>query len=125
MQKYGLRIGLVGIEFPSIEDRNKAIQYFTKGSDVTINLGSGIKYKNGEGNFSVYDRNTKEVIVNCHECDGSFLVDTCNQRKYPYKYSYSDNWEERDEYICDACFSKQFKLKEIHDAKEILKGNEE
>lgn len=124
MQKYGLRIGQIGIEFPSVEDRNKALQYFTKGSDVKINT-SGIKFSSGEGSFSVYDRDTKEVLTICHECEGTFLQDTCHKREYPKKYSYGNSWESKNAFICDACYAKQLKAKEVADAKKTLEGQED
>lgn len=124
MKKYGLRIGNVGIEFPSIDDRQKALIAFTKGSDVKINI-NGIKYQNGEGNFSLYDRDTAEVISICELCKGDFLLDTCSFRKYPKKSSWEDNFRDVDDYICDACLAEQIKAKEVFDAKKLLKDQEE
>ena len=124
MQKYGLRIGDVGVEFPSIEDRNKALSAFTKGTDVKIHI-SGIKFTDGEGNFSVYDRDTKEVLTICTECKGTFLQETCSKREFPYKYSYSSSWDTMDEFICDACFAKLLKAKEKADAQKVLDAEED
>ena len=124
MQKYGLRIGDVGVEFPSIEDRNKAVQAFTKGTDVKIH-SNGIKFTDGEGNFSVYDRDTKEILTVCAECEGTFLQDTCSKREFPYKHSYSKDWIVRDEFICDACLAKRIKSKEKADAQKVLDSEED
>lgn len=124
MQKFGLRIGDTGVEFPSIEDRNKAIQYFTKGSDVKIHT-SGIKFTPGEGSFSVYDRDTKDILTICAKCEGTFLQETCNKREYPDKRYYSNEWSTENGFICDACLAKQTKLKEIEDAKKTLEDANE
>lgn len=120
MQKYGLRIGDVGVEFPSAEDRQKALQYFTKGTDVTIH-SVGIKFTEGKGSFSVYDRDTKEILTICVKCEGTFLIETCNKRKFPDQRYYSKEWSNEDAFICDACYQKQLKLKELDDAKKIVK----
>lgn len=125
MKKYGLRIGDVGIEFSSIEERQQALLDFTKGSDVKINVGPGIVYSEGEGNFSVYDRDTKEVVVRCCICKGIFELRSCFLREYPYKYSYQKEYSTSEGYICDACFEKQNKAKKIFDDEKILNENKE
>lgn len=124
MKKFGLRIGQVGVEFPSAEDRQKAIINFTKGTDVTISE-SGIKYKDGIGNFSVYDRDTKETITTCAVCRGEFSVETCSEREYPNKYSYSNEYHTDTGFVCDACFTKKVKDKEIFDAKKLVEESNE
>lgn len=124
MKRYGLRIGNIGVEFPSLEERSKALLDFTKGTDVDIR-DSGIKYKEGKGNFSVYERETKETIVTCCECNGEFGIDSCKKREYPRKYSYSNEWSTNEGYICDACLAKQIKDKEIFDAKKLIEKEEE
>ena len=124
MKKYGLRIGNVGIEFPSIEDRQKAVTAFTKGTDVVIKT-SGIKFKDGEGNFSVYDRDTKETLTICNICSGTFLHDSCTDREYPHKNSWENKFGTETRFICDACFAKQLKAKELFDAKKIVEDSED
>ena len=124
MKKFGFRIGDTGVEFPSIEDREKAIRVFTKSSTVKIS-NIGIRYKDSEGSFAVYDRDTKEVITNCVSCEGQFYVDSCGKREYPEKYSYSNDYHEENAYICDACYAKKIKAKEIFDARQIVKKAEE
>ena len=123
MQRYGLRIGNVGVEFPSIEDRNKALQAFTSGTDVIIN-SERIIYTPGEGNFSVYDRDTKDVITKCVICEGSFLQATCSLREYPFKNSWEKDWNNIENYICDACYAKQVKAEEIFKAKKLVENSE-
>jgi len=123
MIKYGIRIGNVGIEFPSIQDRDKAITTFTKGSDVVIS-DNGVRYTEGKGNFSVYDRDTSQVMTNCHICKGIFLLDTCKMREYPFKNSWSDKYTTETGYICDACLASQEKAKQIFDAKKLVASNE-
>jgi hypothetical protein len=122
--KFGLRIGNIGIEFISKEDRDKAIKTFTQGTDVVIE-GKGFKYRNGEGSFSVYDRDTKEQIVICEVCKGDFLLQSCSEREYPYKHSYMKDYSETTGYICDACYATRIKDKEVWDAKKLLKEKEE
>ena len=124
MKKYGIRIGNIGVEFPSIEDRSKAINVFTKGTDVKISE-SGIRYSDGKGSFSVYDRDTKEIITNCHMCQGVFLHETCPKRAYPYKNSWEKEFSQAEDYICDACLASQEKAKKIFDAEQTLKEGKE
>lgn len=118
MKKYGLRIGNVGVEFISIDERNKALSDFTRGCDVEIS-DSGLKFKDGKGSFSVYDRDTKEVVATCCVCQGVFGIDTCNERSYPY-YSYNKKYYETSGYICDACLAKKMKDKQIFEAKSLV-----
>ena len=124
MKKYGLRIGDVGIEFPSIDDRQKALLAFTKGTDVKIS-NSGIKYRDGEGNFSVYDRDTKETLTTCGICSGVFSIDTCSEREYPHKHGWETKFGTETGFICEACFSKQLKSKELFDAKKLVEESED
>jgi len=126
MKKYGLKIGDIGIEFPSVEDRQKALNFFTKGTDVKISP-RGVRYSDGEGSFSVYDRDTKEVITTCEVCVGTFLIETCSRREYPDKYSYNEKYHTADGFICDACFAKKNKDKELFEARQKLEaaGEEE
>ena len=123
MQKYGLRIGDIGVEFPSTEDRQKALLAFTKGTDVKIH-SSGIKFTQGEGSFSVYDRDTKEVLTICNICSGNFLSETCTEREYPHKNSWEKGYGTETGFICDACFAKQVKAKELFDAQKLVSGAE-
>ncbi len=123
MKKYGLRIGNVGVEFPSIEERNKALNDFVKGTDVNIS-DLGIRFKDGNGNFSVYDRDTKEILSNCHVCEGIFGTDTCSERTYPNKESWSKTYSDATYFICDSCLAKKIKDKQIFDAKQLIKEDE-
>ena len=118
MKKYGLRIGDIGIEFPSIEERNKVLTDFTKGCDVVVS-DSGLRFKEGKGSFSVYDRDTKDILTNCLSCSGIFGIDTCGQREYPYR-SYSGKYDTSNGFICDACLAKKIKDKQIFDAQQIV-----
>jgi hypothetical protein len=123
MKKYGLRIGDTGIEFSSIEERDKALHAFTRGCDVIIS-DSGLRYKEGKGGFSVYDRDTKEVVANCYICKGVFGIDTCSERQYPYK-SYNGKYDTTTDYICDACLAKKIKDKQVFDAQQLLNKEKE
>lgn len=123
-RKFGFRIGDIGLEFISKEDRDKAIKTFTQGCDVRIS-NSGIKYSDGKGTFSVYDRDTKETITTCCVCKGEFDISTCPEREYPYKNSWQKNYDTTTGYICDACLAKNTKAKEVFDAKRLLEEKEE
>ena len=124
MKRFGLRIGEIGVEFPSIEDREKALKAFTKGTDVRIS-SHGIRYTDGEGSFSVYDRDTKETLTNCYLCNGVFSIETCNKRTYPMKNSWEKKFTEVENYICDGCLASQEKAKKIFDARETIQGAED
>jgi hypothetical protein len=119
MKKYGLKIGNVGVEFVSIDERDKAIKDFTKGTNVIIR-DDGVRFNEGNCSFGVYDRDTKEVLVNCAECKGIFGIDSCGQREYPAKCNWQNAYEIRTNYICDACYARKLKEKEIFDAKQLL-----
>lgn len=119
MKKYGLRIGTTGVEFVSIAERDKALKDFTQGTDVAISNG-GIKYLEGKGSFSVYDRDTKEIITTCAVCHGEFSIETCPEREYTYKYYGAKDFGNTTGYICDACFAKREKEKKLFDAQKTL-----
>jgi hypothetical protein len=123
MKKYGLRIGNIGVEFVSQQDREKALLNFTKGTDVIIS-DSGIRFIDGNGSFSIYDRDTKEVIVNCNVCKGVFGIDSCGKRTYPYKHPWESSYSDTENYICDACLASQEKAKRVFEAKELLNEEE-
>ena len=124
MKRYGLRIGNIGVEFPSVDDREKAIKYFTKGTDVKIS-DRGIRFSDGEGSFSVYDRDTKETLTNCHICRGVFSLETCSKREYPHKNSWEKKFGKEENFICDACLAAQQKAEKIFAAKQTLDKEEE
>lgn len=121
MKRFGLQIGDVGVEFPSQEDRQKAIIDYTKGTTVRI-YNSGIRFQPGKDAFSTYEREDKDILVHCAECSGIFSIDVCGKRNYPRKYSYAKDYEETGGYICDACFAKAQKAKELFDAKKLIEN---
>ncbi len=119
MKRYGLRIGDIGVEFPSREEREIALKAFTKGSDVKIHP-SGVKYRDGVGTFSVYERLSEETLVTCNGCKGVFGVDVCPNREYPYKNSWETEYGTVAEHVCDACFASAIKSKELFEAKKLI-----
>lgn len=119
MLKYGLRIGEVGLEFSTREDREKAIIVLTKCSSVNI-CDTGIRYRDSDGAFGTYERESKEIQANCKECGGVFSIETCPRRDYPKYNDWNKRWDIMTGHICDACLAKQKKAKEIADAKEKL-----
>ena len=119
MRKYGLRISETGIEFSTREEREKAILTFTRGSTIRISTFCGIIYSESKDAFGTYERETNEIPVKCGECWEVFLIKTCPKREYP-NLSYSKTWTTSDGYICDACYAKKIRAKEIADTKKIL-----
>lgn len=123
MKKFGLRIGDIGIEFSDVQSRDKALMDFAKGSDVKIS-DSGVRFTDGKGSFSVYDRDTKETIVNCCQCQGVFDIQSCTNRTYPHKHSWEKEYTDKEGFICDACLTKLTKDKEVFNAKKLLNQDE-
>lgn len=126
MKRYGFRIGEVGIEFVSIEDRDKAIKDFTHGSVIRISE-SGIRYHDDDRGkaFSVYDRETSEIIAVCNECAVSFSIESCPKREYPKKNSWEKDFSSNEAHVCDACFAVAVRKKEVFDAKKIFDTDKE
>lgn len=123
MKRYGLRIGDVGVEFPSREERQKALVDFTGGACVKIS-DSGIRFSDGKDAFSTYERDDKEVLANCIKCQGVFGIDACPSREFPKKESWNKDFRDQTGSICDACFEVQRKAKELFDAKKVVAKNE-
>jgi len=123
MRKYGFKIGTVGVEFPTIESRQKAIIAFTSSSTVNI-FNKGVKYRDGTNSFSVYDRDTEFVMVTCEECEGEFSSDTAPKQPYEYRPIYANDYEEKTGHICAACLAAINKEREIFIAKAILSKEE-
>lgn len=121
MKRYGLRVGNVGVEFPSREERQKALIDFTNGTSVVIS-NSGIRYSDGKDAFSTYERDDKEILVNCHECQGVFGIDACPSREYPKMESWQNKYSNITNHICDACFEVARKAKELFDAKQVVEN---
>lgn len=123
MKKYGLRIGNTGVEFISQDEREKALRDFTKGVDVIIS-SVGLRYKEGEGSFSVYERDTKEILTNCEVCKGVFGIDSCGEREYPEKAFYATEYRKETGYICDACLARAVKAEGLFEAKKKVAESE-
>jgi hypothetical protein len=119
MKRYGLKIGSTGIEFASLDERDKALRIFTRGVNVKIN-SSGIRYAEGDDSFGVYERDTKEILVLCKECNGLFGIDSCGKREYPRKHSWENQYGVDTDYICDACFVRAEKAKKLFEAKKLV-----
>lgn len=123
MKRYGLRIGNVGVEFPSRDERQKAMIAFTSGTCSQIS-NEGVRFQDDKGTFSTYERDDKEVLVNCKVCKGVFGVDACSPREFPFKSCYSTQFVSETGHICDACFEAQRKAKELDDAKKVVSAAE-
>ena len=119
MKRYGLRIGDTGVEFPSREERQKAMIAFTIGTCTKIS-DYGIRFTDGKDAFSTYERDDKEILANCSVCNGVFGIETCGIRKYPNKPSYSETYSVEEQHICDACLANQSEAKKLFDAQAIV-----
>lgn len=104
--RYGLRIGDVGVEFTTKEERSNALLVFTRGSDVEIKP-IGVKYQIGHGKFSVYERDLSITTTICAICSGEFDILDCGKRLYPIKYSWNSEYSDTEGYICDACYTRK------------------
>jgi hypothetical protein len=120
MNIYGLRIGSVGLEFPSREDRDKAIVTFTHSSAVRVENSAGLRYRPGEKEFSTYERDNAVVQANCNKCKGVFTTETCQEREVPRK-DWNGKFEDGDAtatmWLCDGCYAQWMQDKKVHDAK--------
>lgn len=124
---YGLQIDDVGIEFPSREDRDKAILTFTRGSSVAISTYGGPRFKPAKGAFSTYERDPAQQQANCENCHGIFLAETCPQRTVPergYKPNLWPEGETETRFLCDGCHARYLREKELHDAKKVVEAAE-
>jgi hypothetical protein len=122
MKRFGLKIGSIGVEFPSREEREKALTAFVKGTDVEI-FETGVKYRDGKGSFSVYERMTEETLVTCADCDGVIGIDSCPRGNFPHKDSWNGNYTTRERHLCDACSTFTQKAKKIFEAEQLIKNS--
>jgi hypothetical protein len=128
MKVYGLRIGDVGIEFGDLQSREKALLTFTRGSTVKIVTSAGPRFRDHEGAFSTYERETNDQAMNCTECMSVFTSETCMKREVPEKrydgsvskYVYQDDGRMTDEILCDGCFAKKIREFEVFKAKQVM-----
>lgn len=121
MKRYGLRVGMVGVEFSSKEERDKALLCFTRGGTVRINTSAGIRYEDdGDPSFGTYERESNEVLANCSNCQGTFSTETCCHRKYRVKLSYRKEVTDESGFLCDGCLAKITKDTELFEAKQKL-----
>ena len=125
MRRFGLRIGEVGVEFSSREERQKALMNFTTGVCIKISDCAGPRYSDHSGAFSTYERDDKEILVNCKSCSNIFGADACPSREYPHKNSWEKEFGTETNHICDACFEAARKAKEIFDAKKVIESIQE
>ena len=123
---YGLRIGDAGIEFPSREDRDKAMLAFTRGSSTKVSDYGGPRYHPGKDTFSTYERDSAQQLSNCDTCKGVFLAETCPKRTIPYK-DFDGKFTEgktEQEFLCDGCYAQRLEEKRLHDAKRVVAAAE-
>ena len=127
MKAYGLRIGGVGVEFSTREDREKALLMFCRGGCVAISDTEGVRYSDGDGTFATYERNTEKQLTNCSICKGVFPVETCSKRSFARK-DWDSKFPEKDDsttaFICDGCLAARVQEKKVHDAEKTLSAAE-
>jgi hypothetical protein len=125
MIKYGLKIGTVGLEFSDQQTREKAMITFCKGSCVDITTYAGPRYKQGEGTFATYERNSEEELINCSKCEGVFSSQVCSRRTVP-RTDYSGGFKSGNEekYLCDGCHTKIKEDYKVYQAKKIIEDKE-
>ena len=117
-----MKIGEVGLEFVSREDREKALLTFTRSSTIKIS-NSGVRYREGSTPFGTYERDTCEVLFNCENCNGVFSSETCKVRKYQgLQYNWSKSLDDIEKTLCDGCFVTAKEEAEIFKAKKVLEG---
>ena len=126
MNVYGLMIGSAGIEFPSREDRDKAIKVFTNGSSIEISESCGVRYKPSQKVFGTYERDTSQVMAKCSKCLGIFTNETCSERSVPAHKSYPKHEEfsdeMREEWLCDGCYAHRMQAKKVYDAQKTVEA---
>ncbi len=123
MKVYGFRIGDVGLEFGSREDREKSLITYSRSATVTIS-SHGVRYQEGCSPFGTYERDTKEILTNCKTCSGVFSSETCLRRTYPHKNSWEKSYGDETEYICDGCLTSKTKEHELFKATTLLQKDE-
>ena len=122
MKVYGFRIGSIGIEYADQQTREKAMLAFTNGHCTEIREYGGPRFEDGRGDFSVYERDNTDQIMNCHVCSGHFSSESCSQKSVPKK-SYNGKFltdQTEDIYLCAACA-----LKRRNDYQEFLERESE
>ena len=130
MNRYGLKIKDVGLDFPDKASRDKALLIFTNCNVVRVNPGSGVVYSDCASNeFSVYDRNDSEVLMRCKLCEGIFTSETCTQRSIPAitwdrRLSTKDIGKVVTECVCDGCAAALNKQAEQEKARRTLNVSE-
>lgn len=122
MNKYGLRIGNIGVEFSDQQTREKALILFSKGNCFEVLDCEGPRFKDSKGAFSTYERENNEQLMNCSQCQGVFSSEACTKRNVPardwnnvFQVEGTDN-----KFLCDACNVKILKDFEVHKAKKAL-----
>ncbi|KKN39825.1 hypothetical protein LCGC14_0739370 [marine sediment metagenome] len=123
MKVYGFRIGDVGLEFSSREDREKALLTYSRSTTISIKT-TGVRYQEDSVPFGTYERDSKEVLVNCHVCSGVFSSETCSSRTYPHKNSWEKTYDEVINHICDGCLTAKSKEHELFKAAILLQKDE-
>ena len=127
MNRYGLRIGNVGVEFPDRQTREKAMLAFCNGSCVTVSDSAGIRYRPGKKTFSTYERDTNEQLMNCSKCDGVFSSEVCSERLVPEadwdgKFKSGNKTERKT--LCDGCMTKLLEDHKLWKARQIVEAAE-
>ena len=125
MNRYGLRIGNVGVEFADRQTREKALIAFCNGSCVTISDTAGIRYMPGKETFSTYERDTAEQLFNCSKCKGVFSSEVCTERTVPattWQGKFQEGGAIEEKFLCDGCCKKLMEDYKVWQAKQTLEN---
>ncbi len=123
MKVYGFRIGDVGLEFSSREDREKALLTYSRSATVSIKT-TGVRYQEDSVPFGTYERDSKEILINCQICLGVFSSETCSSRTYPNKEPWEKTYSDTTGHICDGCLAAKHKEHELFKAATLLQKDE-
>ncbi len=104
MRVYGLAIDNTGIEFATVEDRQKAINTFCMGSILKLSTGAGPQYQERDASFRTYDRDTDHNECKCSQCSGLFQLSECSYFNIKTYYESSDSWSGGyQQWACNKC----------------------
>ena len=104
--KYGIRIGDIGVEFDHIKQRENFLKMLANSNSIKINEGQGLEFEDKTTSFGIYERNTKEVGYRCYVCEQVIRDGSCHKQEYEYPYTYgTDGFSSSTNYICNNCLA--------------------
>ena len=127
MKLYGLKIGSIGLEFPSRDDRNKAMVTFASSQASKIQEYAGPRYSPADKSFGTYEREEGQQLINCSKCSGVFTPETCGERTVPSRTNFPSGFDAekmQDAWLCDGCYAQWMQDKKVWDAKQTIAASE-